>query len=550
MPALSSAPDSHRPAPATTPTSAAPPFVDLPQMIGRHAAAAPERQALVEGHRSLSYRQLDARMSAIAAALQRDGLRPGDSVAVCGSNSLEAALVFLGALRAGLAVAPLAPGATPTSLQRMMADADARIVFADSDVDLGPDGPCRISLQLAGELATDGPSGPAGAAVAAADDRGAWPTLDSWMAAPQAFEPVEISPEAAFNIIYSSGTTGEPKGIVQPHAMRFAYAMRAQRFGYGPATRALVSTPLYSNTTLVVFFPTLHFGGTAVLMRRFDAGAWLALAAGQHITHAMLVPVQLERLLAHADFDRTDLSRFEYKFCTSAPLRAAVKRELLARWPGGLVEIYGLTEGGGSCLLEAHRHPDKLHTVGQPAPGHDIRLIDEAGSELPAGATGEVVGRSPSMMTGYHKRPQATRDAEWFDAQGQRFIRTGDIGRFDADGFLELLDRRKDVVISGGFNIYPSDLEAVLREHPAVAEAAVVGVPSDRWGETPVGFVVWRADTPQADEPSLLAWANARLGKTQRLHALRAVRALPRNAIGKVLKRELRQQFVAEAAAR
>jgi acyl-CoA synthetase (AMP-forming)/AMP-acid ligase II len=257
----------------------------------------------------------------------------------------------------------------------------------------------------------------------------------------------------------------------------------------------------------------------------------------------MLVPVQYQRLLAQPDFDAHDLSRVRYKFATSAPFPAALKAEVLRRWPGALVEFYGMTEGGGSCVLEAHLHPTKLHTVGRPAPGSELRLIDEAGHELARGETGEVVGHSPGMMVGYHKRPDATREAEWFDAGGKRFIRTGDVGRFDEDGFLTLLDRRKDLIISGGFNIYPSDLEAVLREHPAVADAAVVGVPSSQWGETPVAFVVRRAGHDAIDGNALLQWTNARLGKTQRLHALRLIDELPRSPIGKVLKRELRERF-------
>jgi acyl-CoA synthetase (AMP-forming)/AMP-acid ligase II len=170
-----------------------------------------------------------------------------------------------------------------------------------------------------------------------------------------------------------------------------------------------------------------------------------------------------------------------------------------------------------------------------------MRVIDEDERELPQGAVGEVVGRSISMMTAYHNQPGKTREAEWHDAQGRRFIRTGDVGRFDEDGFLTLMDRRKDMVISGGFNIYPSDLEAVLREHPAVADAAVVGVPSREWGETPVAFVVPRAKAPSEQE--LRSWANARLGKTQRLADLRYLQELPRSEIGKVLKRQLRDEY-------
>ena len=231
-------------------------------------------------------------------------------------------------------------------------------------------------------------------------------------------------------------------------------------------------------------------------------------------------------------------------FCTSAPFAAALKADVLARWPGGLVEFYGMTEGGGSCALPAHEHPDKLHTVGKPMEGHDLRLIDDAGREVARGEMGEVVGRSGAMMIGYHGQPAKTREAEWTSPAGERFIRTGDVGRFDDEGFLTLLDRKKDMVISGGFNIYPSDLESVLREHPAVADVAVVGVPSQQWGETPVAFVVPVANCAQS-EADLLAWFNQRIGKTQRLASLHYLTELPRSAIGKVLKRELRDRHAA-----
>ncbi|MBV8237194.1 MAG: AMP-binding protein, partial [Sphingomonas sp.] len=306
----------------------------------------------------------------------------------------------------------------------------------------------------------------------------------------------------------------------------------------------LLSTPLYSNTTLVSFLPTLAWGGTAVLMAKFDAHQFLELAEKFRATHTMLVPVQYQRIMALPDFDRFDLSAFRFKTCTSAPFKPELKRDVVTRWPGKLVEYYGMTEGGASFILIADEFPDKLHTVGRLAPGHEAKLLDEEGNEVPPGGVGEIVGRSPAMMNGYHGREQATRDAEWFDADGNRWIRHGDIGRFDEDGFLTLLDRKKDMIISGGFNIYPSDLEAVLAEHPAVADCTVVGVASEQWGETPVGFYVPRAGASEsADE--IRDWANARLGKTQRLSALHVTSELPRSAIGKVLKRELRDRLAA-----
>jgi len=495
-------------------------------LIRAHATERPQRIALIEGERQLDFAALDALMDRIAAALQRDGIGPGGAIAIAAGTSIEYAAVFLGALRAGAAVAPLAPSSTPESLAAMTADADAAILFLDG----------------ANEAAMSGVMPQVKARRVRLDTA----AFEAWLA-PLGAKPaaVDVHPDAPFNIIYSSGTTGTPKGIIQPHKMRWSHVQRAAINGYNTErTVALLSTPLYSNTTLVIFFPALGWGGTVVLMPKFEVKAYLDLAQQHRVTHTMLVPVQYQRLMAHPRFDAHDLSTYRFKFSTSAPFNAALKADVLARWPGGLIEFYGMTEGGGTCILEAHLHPTKLHTVGQPAPGSDIRLIDEEGRELPAGDTevaGEVVGHSAGMMTGYHRQPEKTREAEWFDATGKRFIRTGDVGRFDADGFLTLFDRKKDMIISGGFNIYPSDLEAVLRGHAAVADVAVVGVPSEQWGETPVAFVVQReGDATPGD--ALLQWANAQLGKTQRLAGLELIDELPRSAIGKVLKRELRER--------
>jgi acyl-CoA synthetase (AMP-forming)/AMP-acid ligase II len=315
--------------------------------------------------------------------------------------------------------------------------------------------------------------------------------------------------------------------------------------GYSPV--AVLSTPLYSNTTLVSFNPTFAAGGTVVLMKKFDARGFLELSEKHRATHTMLVPVQYRRIMELPDFERFDLSSFQMKFCTSAPFAAELKADILRRWPGGLTEFYGMTEGGGSCALLAHEHPDKLHTVGQPMPDHEIRLIDDEGKPVAVGEIGEIVGHSPVIMQGYLNQPAKTAETFWHDETGKRFVRTGDVGRFDADGFLTLMDRKKDMIISGGFNIYPSDLEAVLAKHDDVVEAAVVAMPSEEWGETPVAFVVLKPNAA-ADAGALKVWTNSRVGKTQRLADVVLVDTLPRSAIGKVLKRELRDWRLAGSA--
>ena len=506
-------------------------FGNLPDCLRLTASTRPGAPALTLGGRTLHYAELDALADRIAAAAQRDGLPRGARLAVCATTSIEYVAVYVGVLRAGMCVVPLAPSSTPDGIAAMAHDADAAIFFTDTEV--------AAALDAAGAV-------PAGRRVTL-DGSTSGTAFEAWLA-PQGNTPapVALTEADAFNIIYSSGTTGTPKGIVHSHAMRWSQLRRTDRSTFDGDGVLLVATPLYSNTTLTSVLPALAAGAHLVLMPKFDAGQYLALAEQHRATHTMLVPVQYQRLMQHPDMGRRDLSAFQMKYCVSAPFSAALKADVLARWPGGLTEYYGMTEGGGSTMLLAHQFPDKLHTVGQPIENHEIRLIGEDGREVAPGEPGEIVGRSAYMMTGYHKLPQKSAEAEWHDDTGRRFIRTGDVGRFDEDGFLILMDRKKDMVISGGFNIYPSDLEAVLARHPAVQEVAVVGVPSEAWGETPAAFVVLRQNQ-EADATGICTWANGQLGKTQRIGHLRIRDALPRSAIGKILKRELRDSFDANA---
>jgi acyl-CoA synthetase (AMP-forming)/AMP-acid ligase II len=497
------------------------PFGDYTAILSGWAKLHPDATALSDDSGSLSWVDMDASIDRIAAALQRDGLAPGQAVAILGTTSIPYALVYLAAIRAGGCAAPLTTSATPAQLAAMMADSGALHLFIDTAkaADLA-DHPLPPIKQVRLEQLAD------------------------WMA-PAGAKPTHRarSESDPFNIIYSSGTTGSPKGIVHSHIMRWRQAAGGFKAIYGPDSRALLSTPLYSNTTLAVFLPTMVWGGHARLMGKFDAGQWLAHAETMRATHTMLVPVQYNRLLRHEAFDATDLSAMQLKFCTSAPFSAELKAEAVARFPGGLIEIYGMTEGGVVCMLFAHKHPDKLHTVGQPVAGHDLIVLDDNDQPLPPGEKGVLCGRSPTMMSGYRNQPAKTAEMEWRDADGNLWLKTGDIGVVDADGFVAIVGRAKDMIISGGFNIYPADLEDALCAQPGVAEAAVVGMPSEAWGETPVGFVVAKAGQP-LDIPTLLASTNAKLGKTQRLSALHQIDEMPRSHIGKLLKSELRQKLI------
>ena len=488
---------------------------DFARAVAAHAVNRPRHIAVICGNARIDWGDFASRADAVAATLAKLGIRPGDVVAVVAASSVDYAVLWAAVLRLRATIAPLAPSATPEQITAMITDSSARLVFTD-----------KTALSDFGAVL-----GHVGVV-----DLG---DLDSFIDASAELPALApLDPDAAFNIIYSSGTTGMPKGIVQSMAMRSLHITGAKALGYDANSITLLSTPLYSNTTLVSFLPTLAWGGTAVLQAKFHSGDWLKLAQTHAATHTMLVPVQYRRLLADPAFDDYDLS-FKMKFCTSAPFSAELKAEVLRRMPGGLVEFFGMTEGGVSFVFPAHLYPDKLHTVGRASEGHAVRIIDEDGNDVPPGTPGEIVGQSPATMNGYKNRPDLTAKAFWTAPDGSQWLRTGDIGRIDGDGFLTLMDRAKDMIISGGFNIYPSDIEAVLTELSGVAEAAVVGVASDRWGETPVAFVV----APGGDAESLRAAANARVGKTQRLAALMLVDELPRSHIGKVLKRELRDSF-------
>ena len=496
------------------------------------AKVQPDQPAMMKDDQVITYGEFDAMIDRIAASLQRDGVIYEDTISICAKTSIEYGCVYFGALRAGVGVAPLAPSSTPEQLVAMVEDSGAKIYFIDA----------TIAADMGDELKK------VKARIVTLDGSAAGQPLSDWLA-PEGSqpEPVEISPEAVFDIIYSSGTTGTPKGIVHPHTYRGSHTGGRAGMGGGPGNVSIMSTPLYSNTTLVSFLPALSSGASVVLMERFDVEKFLKLSEKYRVTHAMLVPVQYRRIMEHQDFDKYDLSSFVMKFSTSAPFAAAIKADVLARWPGGLIEFFGMTEGGGGTMLVCHAHPDKLHTVGVPQPGVDLRLIDEEGKEVAQGEIGEIVGHSAGMMKGYHNQPGKTEDAWWYDETGKKFMRFGDVGRFDEDGFLQLMDRKKDMIISGGFNIYPSDIEAIMMEKGDLLEVAVVGVESDRWGETPVAYVTPK---PGADVTAgaVKDWTNAnpKIGKTQRLHDVRFVESLPRSAIGKVLKRELRDEYKAE----
>jgi acyl-CoA synthetase (AMP-forming)/AMP-acid ligase II len=352
---------------------------------------------------------------------------------------------------------------------------------------------------------------------------------------------VRVDPGSECNIIYSSGTTGVPKGIVHSHECRMNWACDlAIALRYHGSAVTLCSLGLYSNISWVAMLSTILVGGTLVIMREFTPRSVFEHIERYRISHSAFVPVQFQRMLDYTDTTH-DVSTLQAVMCCGSPLPPPVKRGIRDRLDCDVIELYGLTEGIITTLS-----PDdfdrRIESVGKPIAGQDLCIVGDDDREAPRGASGEVAGFGRLAMEGYHNRPEATAEATWIDPAGRRWLRTGDIGRLDEEGFLYIVDRKKDMILSGGQNVFPADIEAIMREHPAIQDVAVVGVASEQWGESPFAVVVpGRAVAVSAEE--LMTFTNSRVGRQQRISGVVFRDALPRNPNGKVLKRELRREL-------
>jgi acyl-CoA synthetase (AMP-forming)/AMP-acid ligase II len=500
------------------------PPASLTRIWATHARFAPERPAVICGAHTLSWGDFDRRTNRVANMLLGAGVERGAPVALLMANSIDMLLVMFGIVKAGACMVPASGLLAPAQLKTLILDSGARILFVSQ---------VHEPLLRAAGLPADIRCIPIGF------DAEGWQRGDALLTeAAETDSGIDPAPGDRFNIIYSSGTTGLPKGIVQSHAARTHFAWsNALELGMGGDTVALVTTALYSNGTMFMVLPPLLVGGTVVILEQFTPAACLAAIERHRVTHVFLVPTQCIVTLDDPALGRHDLSSLQALLSAGSPLREDTREAVAHRITPRVYELYGFSEGFATMRKPAHR-PTRPGAVGRPVIGFDMRIVGADDRECGIGEVGEVCGAGSGMMLGYHNRPDLDAEISWRDLRGRTFLRSGDLGYVDAEGFLHIVDRKKDMILSGGFNIFPADLEGVIGQHPDVQDVTVIGIPHPKWGETPLALVIPRG---AASAVELLEWANARLAKTQRLSGLEFRSEFPRNALGKVLKRELRE---------
>jgi len=505
-------------------------------LLTRNAQFRPNHPAVVFEQHRLTFQDFNRRVNRLANALLKLGVRKGEKVVALLPNCLELLEIYWAVAKIGVVVVPLSPLLQEArALLNLMLDCEATTVITTS--------------AFAGVLDSIRPQLPAvpEERYILTEARAGYQGYDTLTSSTSECEPqgVEIASDDTYNIIYSSGTTGAPKGIVHTHLIRAMYAtLFASAFRMRPESVVTHAGSIIFNGAFVTLMPAMYLGATYVLQSHFEPSTFMETVERERVTHVMMVPSQITALLHEPRSSFETLRSLEMIGSVGAPLHREHKQELNRRLPGRFYELYGLTEGFVT-ILDKNDYAAKPNSVGTPPPFFEMRIIRADGENAAVGEVGEIVGRGPILMPGYYRQPELTAEAI-IDG----WLHTGDLGYVDANGFLFLVDRKKDMMVSGGTNVFPRDIEEVVVQHPAVREAAVFGVPSDKWGETPLAAVILRqAGSTTAEE--LRDWVNARVAaKNQRVHAVVIMESFPRNSAGKTLKRVLREPYWAAQAGR
>lgn len=485
------------------------PLIDL---VDARADVAPDAPCIRDDAGELDNAAFAARVAGAAASLAARGIRPGDVVAIKLSNRVELIVLLFAAWRLGAVVTPVNPALGPVETGYQAGDAGAALLVVETEGDAAPGAAAAVArvAELAG---SDG--APATPHVPVGDD------------------------DLAL-LIYTSGTTGSPKGVMLTHANLSAMtASFIEWFGMGPRDHSLLVLPLFhANGIVLGTLSALRAGGQVTITGRFSRERFFADVERYRPTYFSAVPAIYALLSALPDEVVPDTSSLRFAVCGAAPMPAELIRRFEERFDVTIVEGYGLSETTTASTINPLDGLRKPGTVGLPLPGQRVAVVDEAGIPVPRGETGEVVIAGPVVMAGYLGRPEATAETI---VDG--WLHTGDIGRFDEDGYLLIVDRLKDMIIRGGENVYPKEIENALYEHEAVLEAAVVGFADDVLGEVPQAFVTLRPGT-RVSEAQLLVLCAQRLAPYKRPVGVQFLDELPKNPVGKIDKRRLRAMAV------
>ncbi|MDZ3832623.1 MAG: fatty acid--CoA ligase [Sphingopyxis sp.] len=503
-------------------------LVTFDEFLIHWAADRPERTALREDGHVYSYEDLDNLTARVASALLARGLVKGDRIAWIGKNSDLYFILFYGAARAGIVMAPIGWRLAPAEWAFIVNDTRAKMVFAGPGFD-------ELAGQLADKLdhAPEIVTADAARAMIAGAER-------------TAFDPA--GPDDAVLQLYTSGTTGNPKGAVLSNRNLFALRKHSNDLD-------LPYTKWEEDEAVLVAMPCAHIGGTGLGIMALAAGLpGIVLAefnpdgvfdaVEQHgVTRFFMVPAALQMLLMHPRCASVDYGRLKYILYGAAPIPLELLRQCIQMFGAQFIQAYGMTETTGTIsMLPPEDHDPagnkRMRSAGKPLPGVEIQIVGADGAELPVGEVGEVVTRSSNNMLGYWNLPDATANT----MSGDGWIRTGDAGYMDEDGYLFIHDRVKDMIISGGENVYPAEVESAIFGHPAVQEVAVIGIPDAKWGETVKAVCVPKPGAT-IDEADVIAWARDRIAPFKCPRSVDVIAALPRNASGKILRKDLRAPY-------
>ncbi|MDA8637871.1 AMP-binding protein [Rhodospirillales bacterium] len=498
-----------------------------------HARYRGDHLAVVFGNERLSYREFNARINRLANGLLRAGVSKGNHIATILPNCIELLELYWAAAKIGAVVVPSSVLLQESGLRTLLNNSDTEMVFstpafADTLSNVRGD-THKIDADAWILIGDDVPNG--------------FISYQSFIGGASSDEPPDagVQPSDPYNIVYSSGTTGEPKGIVHTHEVRAWYcSIFASAWRMSPESIVMHAGSIVFNGSFLTLMPWMFVGCTYVLLPSFDADSVLDVIEQEHVSHTIMVPSQIISFMNSKRFDTAKFQSLEMIQTLGAPLHLEHKQRLIDALPDRFYELYGLTEGF-MTILDKVDVPAKMASVGSPARFNECKIIDDQGNTLPPNAPGEICGRGPMMTPGYYKRPDLTADAI-----RDGWLHTGDIGYLDEDGYLYLVDRKKEMIISGGVNVYPRDIEEIAVSHPDVIEAAVFGIPDDKWGETPVGAIVLKTNATVSPNDIQL-WINEKVeAKFQRLNDLIILDDFPRNVAGKTLKRDIKASYLGE----